>query len=124
MDAASEATNWLVLYVQNASSLYGTMRQQSKGAAVEGLERMHKALDLLERLADEEVPFLVGEKPTLADCVLMAAVQFARRLYGVDLTVKHERVRRVVEEFEGRGTAVYPELPEGLKGMDMKMYVV
>lgn len=124
MDVVNEVTTWFVLYAQNGSILYGMMREQRREAALEGLERMHKALGLLESLADSEGPFLVGELPMIVDCILMATVQFAKAVYGVDLTAKHSRVKRVVEAFEGRGTAVFPELPEEMRKMDIRMSVV
>ncbi|KAF2173566.1 hypothetical protein M409DRAFT_15846 [Zasmidium cellare ATCC 36951] len=124
MDIVNEVTTWLVLYVQHGSSLYGMMREQSRETAVDGLERMRKALRVLEGLADEEGPFLVGESPTLVDCILMATAQFAWGVYGVDLTARHERVKMVVDAFGRRGTAVFPGLPEEMKQMNISMSVV
>lgn len=123
MDVVNEAVTWFTLYVQNGSTLYGMMREQSREAAVEGLERMHKALSLLEKLADSEGPFLVGKSPTLVDCVLMATVQFAWGVYRVDLAAKHQRVRVAIDAFAMRGSAVFPELPEEMKKMNINMTV-
>lgn len=123
MDVANEAVTWFVLYVQNGSSLYAQLRPQQKVTAEEGSERMHKALSLLEKLADPKGPFLVGETPTLVDCVLMAAYQFGDAVYHVDIVTKHPRLRLAVEEFARRGTAIFPELPDIFKQMKITMSV-
>ncbi|KAK4497914.1 hypothetical protein PRZ48_010569 [Zasmidium cellare] len=123
MDVVNEVTAWLILYVQNGSVFYGIMKAQSREAALEGLKRMQKALGILEGLADENGPFLVGKSPTLVDCVLVATVQFAWSVYGIHMTETHQRLKIVVDAFEERGTAVFPELPREMKELDMSMSV-
>lgn len=116
-DMLNEATTWLVLYVKHGSSLYAARQNQDVGAARAGLEQMHKALSLLEKLADADGPFLVGQSPMTVDCILAATVQFAQTVYGIDMLGKHPRLEKTVRAMEGRGTAVMPELPDmpGLK---------
>ena len=123
LDVANEICTWVVLYVQNGSTLYEAMRPQSKEAAREGLERMHKALSLLERFADPESVFLVGDSPTIVDCVLMATVRFTANVYKIDIVEGHARLRRVVDAFEKRGTAEMPQIPEAMQEMGITMHV-
>lgn len=123
MDAVNEATTWMLLYIQNGSTLYAAMREQALDSAREGHERMHKALALLEKLSDPEGPYLLGQTPTIVDCVLMASAQFAEHVYHFSLTDHHPRLKMVVEAFGKRGTAVFPPLPSPLAQMDIKMHV-
>lgn len=123
LDVANEICNWIVLYVQNGSTLYKAMRPQSKEAARKGLERMHKALSLLERFADPESVFLVGDSPTIVDCVLMATVRFTANVHNVDIAEGHSRLKRVAEAFDMRGTAEMPQIPEAMREMGITMHV-
>lgn len=124
MAIVNDATTWLELYIQNGSSLYAAMREQSVEAAKEGLMRMHKSLSLLEKLADAEGPFLVGDSPTTVGCVLAATVRFAKGVYGVDLLEEHSRLGKVMEAFERRGsTAGQLEVPDMIKEADVVMHV-
>lgn len=124
LDVANEICIWVVLYVQNGSTLYKAMRSQSKEAAKEGLERMHKALTLLEKLADPKSVYLVGDSPTIVDCVLMATVRFMSNVYKVDLVEGHASLRRIVEAFDRRGTAEMPQIPEAMREMEITMHVM
>lgn len=68
----------------------------------------HKALCLLEELAESEGPFLVGQSPMIVDCVLMASTQIAASMHGVDLVEEHVRLKGVFEAFKASDTAVLP----------------
>lgn len=75
--------------------------------AKEDLLGMHKALSLLERLAEMVLSWSVtGGRPMILDCVLAAMVRFAKGVYGIYSLEEHPRPRKVMEALERRGSTV------------------
>jgi glutathione S-transferase len=116
LQVLDEATAMFGVYVHEASKLFAglTEMEQSDEASVRAWEKTKKLLDLLEGMAAKsEGPWLAWEEgkvekergPSIADCVLVSTVQFAQRVYAVDLVAGTERLGRVVKAFEERGTA-------------------
>lgn len=81
--------------------------------------------DLLESMASESGPWLVesAESPLVVDCVLMATLQFASHVYGVDLHEGRPRLGRVYEAFGKRGSAKLEEAPEMIRELGCQMRV-
>lgn len=63
------------------------------------------ALGFLDQLLADGRPFLAGERPTLADCTLQAALQFGR-FGSVDLAPSLGHVQRWDEQFRKRDSAL------------------
>jgi glutathione S-transferase len=71
--------------------------QVAEGAKA-GLPRYLKEID--RRLADGR-PFVAGDNPTIADCTMQAALQFAR--FGkIEIDPRYEHVARWDREYRGR----------------------
>ena len=62
------------------------------------------ALGLLDRRLDDGRPFLAGERPSVADCTLASAFQFAR-FGGVEIDASLENLARWDEAYRSRPSA-------------------
>ncbi len=59
---------------------------------------------MLDRRLDDGRPFLAGERPSVADCTLAAAFQFAR-FGGVEIDTSFENLAHWDEAFRSRPSA-------------------
>ncbi|KAK9782329.1 hypothetical protein SCARD494_13637 [Seiridium cardinale] len=113
LDLSNEACSLLSFHVHNGSAAFAGLETQSPEAAGQAMERVHVLLAQIEDLADPDGPYLANKEdhPGLADVVLLATVQFAREIYGIDLSKDHKRIARMVGAFEKRESAKWDEAP-------------
>ena len=72
--------------------------------AADALSTLATGLDYLEGLLGDDREFLLGARPTMADCTLAAALQFAR--FGeMALDTKFRQIARWDEMYRQRGVA-------------------
>jgi glutathione S-transferase len=88
---------------QNTHPFFAQRVKQSADAAENARGRLHNALRVLnERLA--AVPFVAGAAPTIADCTLLAALDFAA-FGGVEIPAEYAHVHRWYADFKQRPSA-------------------
>ena len=77
---------------------------QSEDIAADSLSTLATGLDYLDGLLGDDREFLLGAGPTMADCTLAAALQFAR--FGeMALDTKFRQIARWDERYRQRGVA-------------------
>jgi glutathione S-transferase len=88
---------------QNTHPFFAQRVKQSADAAENARPRLQNALKVIDdRLAKQK--FVAGEKPTIADCTLLAALEFAN-FAGIEIDPAHRNVHRWYEEFKQRPSA-------------------
>ena len=88
---------------QNTHPFFAQRVKQSADAADNARPRLNNALKAIDdRLAKHK--FVAGEKPTIADCTLLAALDFAS-FAGIEIDPAHRNVHRWYEEFKQRASA-------------------
>jgi glutathione S-transferase len=88
---------------QNTHPFFAQRVKQSPEAADNARTRLNAALTVVNgRLAQHE--FVAGSKPTIADCTLLAALDFAA-FSGIELDPKLSNVHRWYGEFKQRPSA-------------------
>ncbi|KAK6087994.1 hypothetical protein SCUP234_01060 [Seiridium cupressi] len=89
------------------------LERQSPEAAGQAMDRVRVLLAQIEDFADPDGPYLGNKEdhPGLAGVVLLATVQFAREIYGIDLSKDHKRIATMVGTFEKRESAKWDEAP-------------
>lgn len=89
---------------QNSHPFFASRLKQSAEAAANARKVLGAALRLLDAEIGDR-PFVAGDRPTIADCTLFAALAFANLLQlGVDLD-EAPHVRRFYADFEQRKSA-------------------
>ncbi len=92
--------------------------QQSAGGVRFLLKLVHQNLDRIEEYAapvkDDSQPWLVdigqaSRQVSIADCFLFGILQYARHMFGWDLTASHPRLQKHYHVFEKRESAAVPE---------------
>jgi glutathione S-transferase len=93
----------VVTIFQNTSPFFAARVKQSAEAAENARARLGNALRVLDaRLARS--PFVAGDRPTIADCTLLAAVEFAA--FGqIPIAATHTHVHRWWETMKARPSA-------------------
>jgi glutathione S-transferase len=88
---------------QNTHPFFAQRVKQSPEAAENARPRLTNALKVIDdRLAKHK--FVAGDKPTIADCTLLAALDFAS-FAGIEIDPAHRNVHRWYEEFKQRPSA-------------------
>ena len=88
---------------QNTHPFFAQRVKQSADAADNARPRLQNALKVIDdRLAKQK--FVAGEKPSIADCTLLAALDFAG-FAGIEIDPAHRNVHRWYEEFKQRPSA-------------------
>ena len=88
---------------QNTHPFFAQRVKQSPDAADNARPRLQNALKVIDdRLAKQK--FVAGEKPSIADCTLLAALDFAG-FAGIEIDPTHRNVHRWYEEFKQRPSA-------------------
>jgi len=88
---------------QNTHPFFAQRVKQSPDAADNARPRLQNALKVIDdRLAKQK--FVAGEKPSIADCTLLAALDFAG-FAGIEIDPAHRNVHRWYEEFKQRPSA-------------------
>jgi glutathione S-transferase len=90
--------------MHNSHPFFAKRFNQSKEAAEQGLKLLHGTLGVLdEKIGDR--PFVAGDRPTIADCTLFAALWFGHTM-GVPIDLaKRPNVTRWNESFRHRPSA-------------------
>ncbi len=90
-------------YFQNTHPFMAGRFKQSPDAAENAKTRLGNTLKVLDAIIDRK-PFVAGDRPTIADCTLLAAMEFAEFAQApVDASAKN--VHRWYEEFKKRPSA-------------------
>lgn len=88
---------------QNTHPFFAQRVKQSAEAADNARPRLQNALKVIDgRLAKQK--FVAGEKPTIADCTLLAALDFAT-FAGIEIDPALTNVHRWYQEFKQRPSA-------------------
>jgi glutathione S-transferase len=88
---------------QNSHPFMAGRLKQSADAAANARTRLSANLKVLDDLIGDK-PFVAGARPTIADCTLLAALDFAA-FAGVELDAAHRNVARWHEAFKQRPSA-------------------
>lgn len=88
---------------QNTSPFLAGRMKQSADAAESARTALHANLAVLDDLIDSK-PFVAGDRPTIADCTLLAALGFAE-FAQVAIDAKFGNVHRWYESFKQRPSA-------------------
>jgi glutathione S-transferase len=88
---------------QNTHPFFAQRGQQSPPAADSARVRLNNALKVLDaRLATHK--FVAGDAPSIADCTLIAAIDFAA-FAGIEIDPAYRNVHRWVEDWKQRPSA-------------------
>jgi len=88
---------------QNTHPFFAQRVKQSADAADNARPRLQNALKVIDdRLAKQK--FVAGDKPSIADCTLLAALDFAS-FAGIEIDPAHGNVHRWYQEFKQRPSA-------------------
>ncbi len=79
-------------------------RPPSPEVAAQAREQLPAGLGYLDRVLSDARPFVAGERPTVADCTLAAALQFAR-FREVEIDPAHRHLARWDREYRKRTPA-------------------
>jgi glutathione S-transferase len=100
-------------YAMNATELFKMKFEQSEATAKMAKKKMEDKIGLLVDGAREKVgkgKWIAGtDEPSLADCAVLAFVEFARSLYGLDICAKYEVLGMWRRMWEGRKAVVETE---------------
>ena len=88
---------------QNTSPFFAGRMKQSADAADNGRTRLAANLKVLDVMVGDR-PFVCGERPTIADCTLFAALEFAE-FAGLPLDPAYGNLRRWHAAFKARPSA-------------------
>lgn len=106
-----EALTFFGLWARHGSALgHGVVRSSQEVAEI-CADRYFGQLRLIERSISEE-PFIAGEHVTLADCVAMATLQYARDFYAVLIPPECVKLQMWFDSFSQRPSAKRPPYPE------------
>ena len=110
---ADELTTHFTVWSHKGSDMYVRGGHTNKDVGGFAALKYHERLDQIEEFsASIGGRFLAGDSVTIADCVLMATVQFADALYGVKLPSSTPRLSRWYSDFLARPSATGCEYPE------------
>ena len=88
---------------QNTSPFFANRVKQSPEAADNARGRLSNALKVLDgRLATQQ--FVAGDAPTIGDCTLLAALEFAA-FGGIEINPAYQNVHRWYADFKQRPSA-------------------
>ncbi len=105
-----EATTFFGIWAHKGSRLFAGRETPSAEAAATGAEKYAGKLRLLEAMVAGG-PFLAGDAVTIADCVVVALLQFVGEFYGVSLPVDCPKLAAWYERFSRRPSVphcIYP----------------
>lgn len=110
-----EALTFFGLWARHGSCLGHGRVRSSQDVAEICAARYFDHLRLLDRMMSDE-DFISGDQVTVADCVAMATVQYARDFYGVPIPPDCLKLGRWFRSFSLRPSAVRPAYPEAKRG--------
>lgn len=91
----------IAVIMQNSSPFFAGRFKQSADAAENGTTRLNNTLRVVDAHIGSK-PFVAGTKPTIADCTLYAALDFANGFAQVPIDPKFQNVARWYEAFKQR----------------------
>ena len=107
-----EAASQFGIWCHKGSPAFAGREEQSREAATIAADAYYGRLSLLDTLASETPGvFLAGDEVTIADCIAMATLQFAEKLYGVSLPEGCPALRDWYHTFSRRPSAAAPSYP-------------
>ena len=106
-----EALTFFGLWARHGSALGEGAARSSHEVAEICAERYFEQLRLIETLIGDE-PFIAGQHVTLADCVAMAMLQYARDFYDVPIPLECAKLQMWFDSFIQRPSAKRPTYPE------------
>lgn len=110
-----EAALHFGIWCHKGSPAFAEREEQSREAATIAADAYYGRLRLLDTLASETAgTFLAGDGVTIADCIAMATLQFAEKLYGVPLPEGCAVLRDWCDMFSKRPSSTAPSYPEPL----------
>ncbi|MET3762075.1 glutathione S-transferase family protein [Sphingomonas sp. UYEF23] len=110
-----EAAMQFGIWCHKGSPAFAGREPQSSEAATFAADAYYGRLRLLEKLAGEtKGPFLTGADVTIADCIGMATLQFAKALYDVSLPGDCPILARWYVMFAARPSAALVPYPAPL----------
>ncbi|WP_198045961.1 glutathione S-transferase family protein [Novosphingobium aquimarinum] len=110
-----EAALQFGIWCHKGSPAFAGREEQSREAATIAADAYYGRLRMLDTLASEAPStFLAGDGVTIADCMAMATLQFAEKLYGVPLPEGCAVLRDWYDMFSQRPSAAAPSYPEPL----------
>lgn len=113
---ADEATTMFSFWVRKASPLFTGREELNRDAARLGAEWYYRRLREIDILMSEkDGEFLVGNSPTIADCITYSTVQFAHDLYDVPYPEDAPRLMDWFHRFAARPSATSVPFPADLR---------
>ena len=110
-----EAALQFGIWCHKGSPAFAGREEQSREAGTIAADAYNGRLRMLGTLAGETPgTFLAGDGVTIADCIAMATLQFAEKLYGVPLPEGCAVLRDWYDMFGKRPSAAAPSYPEPL----------
>ncbi|QRK12991.1 glutathione S-transferase family protein [Archangium violaceum] len=106
----NEANVHFGTYCHKGNPLFAGKEVQSAEAAEIAWQAYVAQLSLIDKLS-RDAEFLTGDRPTIADCMLMSLLQFAEGLYGKTIPPHCERLSSWYRRFSLRPSAAAPEYP-------------
>jgi glutathione S-transferase len=95
--------NGIAAIFQNTHPFMQGRLKQSQDAADNGRARLDRTLEVVDRMIGNR-PFASGDRPTVADCTLLAALDFAE-FAGVPIDPAYANVARWYNAFKQRPSA-------------------
>ena len=119
---ADEATTAFGFWARSVSPLFAGRGPQSLDAARVAAEQYARVLAEIDGNLEADQPFLIGDRPTIADCVLMPVLQFSSEFYGVALPDAFPKLRGWFDSFWARDSVAKhtypPELHAVARGLE------
>lgn len=106
-----ESLTFFGLWARHGSALGQGLIRSSQGVAEICAERYFSQLRIIENLISKD-PYIAGGSVTLADCVAMATLQYARDFYAVLFPPDCVRLHTWFDRFSQRPSANRPLYPE------------
>lgn len=112
----NECYGYFLHHVAHSRPIFAKRMDQKADAAAAFYAPHRRLIEQIEQvIGDGE--FLGGDRPTIADCMMFAAVQTSHRLYGEPLPRDLPKLTGFYSRFEQRPSAAVPEYPEGLQSL-------
>lgn len=107
-----EAAIQFGIWCRKASPLFAGREVQNREAAAFAADAYHRQLRLLDTMMRETSgPYLTGSVVTIADCIVMATLQFAEQVYSVPVPDECTNLASWYAAFSARTSAALPPYP-------------
>ena len=113
-----EALTFFALWARHGSHLSRGSVRSSQDVAEICAERYFRQLRLIDKSMGKTA-FIAGDFVSLADCVAMATLQYAKEFYSVPIPEDCARLSRWFEAFSHRPSAASPPYPEDKRALGL-----